>query len=238
MPDSRKHRGPHPEDQRLFADQQIDKLRDAVADLSWLLTRSYAADSALKLVGDRYQLEARQRNAVRRSSCSDLQLASRKEKQIDLNVQGIDCLLIDGFNVLTTVEAALSGAVVLCCRDGCFRDIASMHGSFRKVEETLPAIQLIGQTLAKLQVARCVWYFDRPVSNSGRIRDVVKRAADENGWEWLAELEMNPDQVLCAANQPIASSDSAILDRCDKWLNLARICVESSVGSAWVLSLA
>ena len=32
--------------------------------------------------------------------------------------------------------------------------MASMHGSYRKVDETQPALQLIGQTLAGFGVAR------------------------------------------------------------------------------------
>ena len=37
MPDKRHHRGPHPADAELFAPAAVPRLRDAVADLSWLL---------------------------------------------------------------------------------------------------------------------------------------------------------------------------------------------------------
>ena len=63
MPDRRKHRGPHPEDARLFAPEVWPLLREATADLCWLLSRGYADKSALRLVGDRYELVARQRAA-------------------------------------------------------------------------------------------------------------------------------------------------------------------------------
>ena len=59
MPDQRKHRGPHPEDGPLFAPANWPDLRCAVSHLSWLLTRAYAWESALKLVGDRFRLTAR-----------------------------------------------------------------------------------------------------------------------------------------------------------------------------------
>ncbi len=58
MPDRRKHRGPHPEDRRLFAPEALPRLRAAAGDLSWLLSRGYAPESSLKLVGDRYALAA------------------------------------------------------------------------------------------------------------------------------------------------------------------------------------
>ena len=60
----RQHRGPHPADQNLFGNEQLPRLRNAVADLSWLLTRGYAAKAAVKLVGDKNSLTERQRLAL------------------------------------------------------------------------------------------------------------------------------------------------------------------------------
>ena len=122
-------------------------LASAAADLAWLLSRGYAAVSALKLVGDRYRLAARQRTAVARATCSDASCAARQSRRVDCAAGAP--LSIDGYNVLTTVEAALAGGVILAARDGTYRDMASMHGSYRKVAETRPALELIGRTLAE-----------------------------------------------------------------------------------------
>src|SRR5262245_31343407 len=82
MPDKRTHRTPHPEDARLFAPDTWPALRSAVAELSWLLTRGYAEPSALKLVGDRYNLCVRQRIAVMRCSCTDSARVARLSREI------------------------------------------------------------------------------------------------------------------------------------------------------------
>ena len=71
MPDKRSHRGPHPDDAKLFAPEKIAHLRNAVEDFSLLLTKGYADKGALKLVGDKFSLTQRQRLAVMRSACSD-----------------------------------------------------------------------------------------------------------------------------------------------------------------------
>src|SRR5687767_3300569 len=105
MPDHRRHRGRHPEDDRLFDESQWPQLAGAVEDLSWLLSRNYAPVSALKVVGDRYGLEQRQRIAVARCACSDQARESRKSKQVGVaELRGAN-LAIDGFNVITTLEA-------------------------------------------------------------------------------------------------------------------------------------
>ncbi len=144
MPDRRTHRGPHPEDARLFGVEALPLLRAAAADFCWLLDRGYAHDSGLKLVGDRYALVARQRTAVSRCCCSASDAARRREHEVGRERLPGAALWLDGYNVLTTIEAALAGGVILIGRDGACRDMASMHGSYRKVAETLPALELLG----------------------------------------------------------------------------------------------
>ncbi len=140
MPDKRTHRGPHPADAKLFAPKAICDLRLALADFSLLLTKGYAEKSALKLVGDRFSLTERQRQAIMRSACSDQQLGPRKQRQVKLADLAGRAIAIDGYNVLITIEAAMSGACVFKGRDGCLRDLASIHGTYRKVTETIPAV--------------------------------------------------------------------------------------------------
>jgi len=206
----------------LFAPSAWPALQAAVADLSWLLSRGYAEHSALKLVGDRLQLTARQRMAVMRSTCSDQARQCRDQTRVPTERLAGERLDIDGFNVLTTVEAALAGGVILAGRDGCYRDLASMHGSYRNVDETEPALSLIGEALNGFRPAQCCWYLDRPVSNSGRLRTRLQRLAAERGWPWQVELASDVDSVLSASPHIIATADSVILDRCRRWFNLAR----------------
>ncbi len=237
MPDSRTHRGPHPDDARLFAAEARPALRAAAGDLAWLLSRGYAAPSSLKLVGDRYALTARQRTAVERAACSDAALARRAAHRVEAAELAGRPLWLDGYNVLTTIEAALSGGVILAARDSTYRDMASMHGSYRKVAETRPALELLGQTLAAHRVAEGVWYLDRPVSNSGRLKGVMEEMAGWHSWPWRVELVPDPDAVLADAEPVVATADSAILDRCARWFNLAREVVRVHVPQANVVDL-
>lgn len=232
------HRGPHPEDAKLFAEENCPRLREAVCDLSWLLTRGYAGESSLKLVGDRYDLARRQRIAVARSSCSDQSLASRARRKTELAELAGQSLEIDGYNVLITIEAALAGGVILRGRDGCYRDLASVHGTFRRVEETFPAIELIGSFLAELRVGSCVWRLDSPVSNSGQLKGYLLEIAEKSGWNWSVALSNNPDQQLIASQAIVASADSVVLDRCGRWANLTVPLVCEKIPAARIINLA
>jgi hypothetical protein len=237
MPDRRRHRGPHPEDRGLFAPEALERLKLAVEEFSWLLDRGYAGDSALKLTGDRHQLTSRQRVAVLRCSGSDGAIDARKAKRADINDLRGKVLLVDGFNFLITVESALAGGLVLVGRDGAYRELASLHGTYRRVEETPQAIDLAGRFLARTSPAAVKWLLDAPVSNSGRLLVLLRRAAQDAGWPWDAELAADPDRVLAEADGVVASSDSVVLDRCRRWVNLAGELVRASVPDAWVVDL-
>ncbi|MGD2095481.1 MAG: DUF434 domain-containing protein [Phycisphaerales bacterium] len=237
MPDKRTHRGPHPDDEKLFAPGVVPKLRSALSDFSLLLTMGYADKGALKLVGDKFLLTQRQRLAVMRSACSDQQLESRKKRCVSLDNLKDQSIAIDGYNVLITVEAAMSGGIIFRGRDGCFRDLASIHGTYRKVDETIPAIQLIGKFIQDTGIARALWLLDRPVSNSGRLKKLIGELAKENDWNWEIELVLNPDAELKKTDAFVASSDSVVLDECRKWVNLAAEIIGEKLPSSRVIDL-
>jgi hypothetical protein len=236
-PDRRRHRGAHPEDARLFADERLAALRGATAELSWLLGRGYQPKSALKLVGDRHGLRERQRLAVSRAACSDERAEGRRASRLDAGRVAGSELIVDGFNLVITLEAALAGGVLLLCRDGCVRDLSSVHGSYRAVEETERAVLLAGEALEGMRPASVLWLFDKPVSNSGRLAVRVRNIAEERGWPWTVEVEFNPDRTIINSGRVAVTSDSNVLDRAARWLNLSRLLVERSVAHAWLVDL-
>jgi hypothetical protein len=238
MPDKRSHRGPHPADEKLFAPEAVSDLRSALVDFSLLLTKGYAEKSALKLVGDKFSLTERQRLAVMRSACSDQQLASRDKFRIGAASLADQSVAIDGYNVLITVEAAMSGGVIFAGRDGCYRDLASIHGTYRKVTETIPAIQLIGEFLQEFGTGKVLWLLDSPVSNSGRLKTLIGELTERNNWNWEVELLLSPDAELIKTDLIVASSDSVILDGCRQWINLAKAIIKRKLPSAWIIDLA
>ena len=246
MPDKRSHRGPHPEDHALFAPAHWPALQAATADLSWLLSHDYALNSALKLVGDRFQLTDRQRRAIMRSTCSQQSLASRRAHEIPAADLQTQTLLLDGYNVLTTLESALGGGILLRGMDGCLRDMASMHGHYKRVAETAPALLLLGETLATLAVARADILLDAPVSNSARLKTVMQTLAAEHRWPWTITLVPDPDPLLARSPEIIATADSAILDAVrhapgatpPRWTNLAAHIIAQRIPTATIVPMA
>lgn len=237
MPDSRKRRGAHPQDARCFAPEEVPRLRRAVDDLAWLLDRGYPDGASARLVGDRYALRTRQRTAVIRCCASTEACRERRRREVAAEEMTGRTLVVDGYNVLLTVEAALGGGVILRARDGTLRDMAAMSGHYRKVLQTPRALAHVGEVLEALGCVGVRWLLDRPVSNSGRLRTLLLELAEARGWRWEVDLVPNPDPLLAASDQIVATADSGILDQKPRWLNLAALVVERSAPEAWIVDL-
>jgi hypothetical protein len=221
MPDSRKHRGKHPSDEKEFSSENLIRIQHAFSDVSYLLDRGYPVNASIEIAGNRYKLSKRQRMAILRCACTSEAKNIRLSKQTDgINSAGEE-IWIDGFNLLITLETLLSGGIILQGPDGCMRDLSGIHGSYRKVTETHTAVDLIHATFAYWGISRVRWLFDSPVSNSGRIAGFIRERAAELGSDWETELVFNPDKVLCEKGKIVVSSDSYVLDNCRSWINLA-----------------
>ena len=221
-----KNRGKHPNDDKFFGSKWHPILKEAVSDLSFLITRNYGSKSAVQLVGNRYRLNSRQQKALLRMSADTDKIVKRNKKQVTKAQLAHSNMWIDGFNLLILLENALSGAFIFKCKDGTYRDISSVHGSYKKVIQTEEAIVLVGNLLQSLQVNQVVWYFDAPVSNSGRIKVMLLELAEKHSFNWQVHLVNNPDTVLAASKEIVVSSDAWILDECEKWYNLGTLLVE------------
>ncbi|MGJ0492402.1 DUF434 domain-containing protein [Methylobacter sp.] len=230
-----RHRNAHLGDKALFSGEHLLRLRKAVYDLCWLFNRGYARHSAIKLVGDHYQLLKRQRLAISRAACSDESRALRVAKCLPIEAVKDRQLVIDGLNLIITIETIMAGGVVLRCRDGCIRDIASIHGTYRQVHETGNAIALIGQALEFFRPENILWIFDKPVSNSGRLAVMVRDMAQARGWNWQTALMNNPDQFIIRSDQLAITSDSVVLDEVRQWVNPGAHIVANFFPDAWII---
>lgn len=237
MAGGQSHRGTASGDEQLFAADQIGALRAAASDLCWLLDREYAARSAIDLVGNHHNLTHRQRMALSRYACSAAAVQRRARTRLaPAEVRGQE-LWLDGYNILTVLESALGGGVVLPGRDGCCRDIAGIHRRYRKVNETMPALRLVGEAVSALGTGVCRWLLDQPVSNSGKLKTLILETARNAGWNMEVDLSFSPDHVLARTDHIIVTSDGVILDRCQRWINLARVIITERIPGARIVDL-
>ena len=143
---------------------------------------------------------------------------------------------IDGFNLIITLEVALSGSPILLGKDGVYRDLAGLRGTYRLIDKTDAALNLTGKTLKDLNVPMVKFYLDSPVSNSGRLKTKILECSEQ--WRIPVEIDLIPNvDAVLAGKERIITGDSIILDECKSWLNLSRKIIEDHIQDAWVVDL-
>ena len=117
------------------------------------------------------------------------------------------------------------------------RDLSSVHGSYRAVDETETAIQLIGEVIENLHPKSVEWLLDSPISNSGRLAQRIRDLAGAKGWNWKVETLFNPDAAISKSKRVVISSDSHILDGAGRWLNFNRYLYDRRLADSWLIDL-
>jgi len=204
----------------LNIEERLATLKDAAADLRYLLNRGYNKPSALKLVGDRYQLSKIERSILFRSVYSQEDVAIIKSKRAGIGELKGNELWIDGFNVLNTVEAILKGDYVILCDDGVIRDFSETHSKYKISELTERALEIIAHFLKTVKILQAVILFESQISRSGELAALTRRIMAKAGVRCAAKTTKTVDSELIKSGKIVASSDSALLLRCRKFVDL------------------
>ena len=225
-------RGYVDKDEELFGGSQRAKILSAANDARWLMNRGYSAESAITFTSNHYLLTSRQRMAIFRSILNDEDKTTRFKKEI--LKPGTD-VLIDGLNIIITLETALSHSLVLRGDDGVLRDVAGLHGTYRIIDKTVKAIKLILQKLSNLDVRNATFILDKPVSNSGSLKQLILEISRNFNLEVVVELDMNPDLIF-VDKENVISSDGPVILRSSSWFNLNSMIVRDMIPDTWVFN--
>jgi len=216
---------------------RLEVLREAAVDLRYLLDRGYRKESALKLVGDKYQLDKSERLVLYRSTYSKNEIKHVKGKMLGSSMITGKDLWIDGFNVLNTVEAALKGELLILCDDGVVRDFSQVYGRYRFSQLTLSSLQLIMGELKNLRPSYVRVFYDSQVSKSGEIAKMTREVISNLELRGDAETTKTVDSVLSKTDAVVCTSDSVILSACRYVFDLAGYIITSRIDNAVIFTL-
>lgn len=221
-------RGYMPSDEKEFGGKELEKLRKAGEELYYLANRGYQMKSASTFVGNHYLLSERQRLALVRSISPKESIENRRNKEITGSLEGTT-VNIDGFNSIITLEIAFSESLLLKCMDGTIRDLAGLRGTYRLIDKTELAVVEMGRLLERKKVKKAIFYLDAPVSNSGRLKELICRCLQDVSFEVQVEIIHNVDSVL-ETLENVVTGDAIILDKCQSWYNMTGEIIREVLG--------
>lgn len=193
----------------------------AAKDFRYLLNQGYPRKASLELVGNRYGLNFDQRQLLHRGVFSDADSQSRRKKKIQIQEVFKKDLAIDGYNVIITLEAGLSGRPLIFGDDGFIRDISGLSGNFKKTERTEAVLLLILEVLKKVKPHQTLFLFDAPISMSGKLAQEVRDRLKMEGLSGDAMALKVPEKILIGFPGVVATSDTSIIDQSPKVVDLA-----------------
>lgn len=227
-------RGFHEEDFRQFRGESLDLLSACAEDVVYLLDRGYPYKNVLNFVGNRHRLTERQRTALMRMCASHRMLKIRKDRQLE-NLQEGCTVNIDAFNAAVLMETALCRSMILKGMDGCYRDLSGLAGTYSVIQTTALGIESILKALIRHGVKDAVFWVDAPVSNSGRLKQVIAETAEALHFPVDIRMVKDADQELKKCENVI-SGDSEVISECLSWYNLYEELI-SGIEDAWITEL-
>jgi hypothetical protein len=201
----------------------------AIKDYRYLKERGYPEKASLKMVGDRHRLSRLQRNCLFRGIVAGEAAVKRRSKIVEPESVRNEALGIDWYNVIISVESYLKGLPVFISDDGFLRDATGVHGSYRVSGVTRKAVETVLEGIKGLAPGRLDIYLDAPVSFSGDTAAELRDRVRDFGTATVS-VAPSPDFILKTYQGFVASSDSIIIEKAERIVDLARYVLLSSFG--------
>ena len=198
------------------------KILEAALDLRFLLSRGYTREVALKFVSCRYGLTSKEQRILYRGVYDDRTANRHRQKKININYVKNQKLAIDWYNVYITVDSGLTGDTIILCDDGFIRDVRGVHGKVTRIDEKNFSLRILMECLSELSLGEVEIVLDSMVSWSGELKNLILKVLKDWGIEGRAYTSKKPDVQLMKYDI-VATSDSVIIERVDKILDLPEI---------------
>ena len=199
----------------------------AAADFLCLLDRAYPRSASLQLVGNRYNLDAVHRHLLHRGVFAREKSKKRRSRLLSPERLVGARLLVDGHNVLITVESALAGRPLIAATDGLVRDVAGISHRYRITSLTHEAIDSTLLLLKRYPPRETLFLLDAPIRQSGELAALLRVGLKNLGLSGDAQTVDVPEANLLERHALVASSDSAVLERTEQAVDLAGAVVRS-----------
>jgi hypothetical protein len=198
-----------------------DSLAEAVKDLRYLLARGYNRGSAVRFVGDKCRLTLEERHVLTRGVFDKAEAESIRMKLVKISEISGQKVSIDGYNLLITVESILAKKPLIQCDDFVTRDISAVFGKHKITARSIRALRLILKNLREYETKEVHFFYDKQVSKSGLLASTTRRMIAEFELQGTATTTQKADVATLRSGGIIVSSDTVIIQKAGKVLDLA-----------------
>ncbi|AFV24813.1 protein of unknown function DUF434 [Methanolobus psychrophilus R15] len=191
-----------------------EKLIRAAMDIRYLLGKGYPQGSAVRFVGDHYGLEKSRRYILSRNVLAPEIASARRIKNVPCSEIRERHILIDGYNVLITIESYLKGEYMWIGDDGFIRDNRGVFSNHVNDAATLRSVELMLFVLRRSAAGEVTVLLDEQMSMSGQLALAIRQKMADAGVNGrvLTSASTDHDLKMAGGNTVVATADGVIID--------------------------
>ena len=191
-----------------------EELIMAARDIRYLLDKGYPKGSAVRFVGDHYSLAKDRRFILSRNVVAPDIASARRMKSVPCSDIRDREVLIDGYNVLITIESYLKGEEMWVGDDGFIRDNRRVFRSHVNDGSTVRSVGLMLSVASRNAAGMVTILLDEQMSMSGQLVLLIRQRMAEAGIKGRVLTSASTDHDLKRAGSSaiVATADGVIID--------------------------
>lgn len=209
-----------------------EKLLKPARDIRSILRWGYPKFSTIRFVADHFQLSLEERHILTRVIMPPDRVVSRINKKIACEGIKDRKLLLDGYNVLLSVDSLLKKELMWFCDDGYIRDTRYYFSKAKQAEDIEEALDAVLKFLSETGPESVIFLFDAQISRSGELAGLIRHRLEEYEISGEAKTSKTADFELKTEggnpenNVIVATSDGIIIDSVKEVLDIPACLME------------
>lgn len=195
-----------------------EKLLKPARDIRSILRWGYPKFATIRFVAEHSQLSVEERHILTRVIMPPDKVISRIRKKIACHSISNRDLLLDGYNVLLSVDSLLKNEPMWFCDDGYIRDTRYYFSKKNQAEDLEEALDSVLEFLSEASPKSATFLLDSQISRSGELAGFIRRKLEKYGIPGEAYTTKTADFDLKTGggnpekNLIVATSDGIVID--------------------------
>ena len=195
-----------------------EKLLKPARDIRSLLRWGYPKFATISFVATHSRLSVEERHILTRVIMPTDRIVSRINKKMTCTGIKDRDLLLDGYNVLLSVDSLLKKELMWFCDDGYIRDTRFYFSKAKQAEGIEESLDLVLIFLSEAHPKSAIFLLDAQISRSGELAGLIRRKMNEYGISGEARTSKTVDFELKAEGGNheksliVATSDGIVID--------------------------
>lgn len=209
-----------------------EKLLKPARDIRSILRWGYPKFATIRFVADHAQLSVEERHILTRVIMPPEEVIFRIRKKVACKDIKDKHILLDGYNVLLSVDSILKKEPMWFCDDGYVRDTRYYFSKAKQAENIEKALDEVLKFLSENHPKSLTFLLDAQISRSGELTGLIRRKMKEKGISGEARTSKTTDFELKTAGKRsgndfiVASSDGVVIDAVSEVLDIPACIME------------